>query len=41
MASFATKKGGPLDHKEKGDEKVFFDKSDQEALKKLLKKLQT
>ena len=39
MATFATKKG-PLDGKEKGDEKVFFDKEDQTALKKLLKKLQ-
>ncbi len=39
IATFATKKG-PLDHKEKGDEKVFFDKEDQAALKKLLKKLQ-
>jgi hypothetical protein len=39
MATFATKKG-PLDGKEKGDEKVFFDKEDQAALKKLLKKLQ-
>ena len=39
MAAFATKKG-PLDGKEKGDEKVFFDKEDQQALKKLLKKLQ-
>lgn len=40
MATFATKKAGPLDGKEKGDEKVFFDKEDQAALKKLLKKLQ-
>jgi len=40
MASFATKKGFPLDGKEKGDEKVFFDKEDQAALRKLLKKLQ-
>ena len=39
LATFATKKG-PLDGKEKGDEKVFFDKEDQQALKKLLKKLQ-
>ena len=39
MATFATKKG-PLDGKEKGDEKVFFDKEDQASLKKLLKKLQ-
>jgi small-conductance mechanosensitive channel len=38
MATFATK--GPLDGKQKGDEKVFFDKEDQTALKKLLKKLQ-
>ena len=39
LATFATKKG-PLDGKERGDEKVFFDKEDQQALKKLLKKLQ-
>jgi small-conductance mechanosensitive channel len=38
MVTFATK--GPLDGKQKGDEKVFFDKEDQTALKKLLKKLQ-
>jgi hypothetical protein len=39
LATFSTKKG-PLDGKEKGDEKRFFDKEDQQALKKLLKKLQ-
>ena len=38
VATFATK--GPLDGKQKGDEKVFFDKEDQASLKKLLKKLQ-
>jgi hypothetical protein len=38
MATFTTKKS-PLDGKEKGDEKVFFDKEDQAALRKLLKKL--
>ena len=39
MATFATKKG-PLDGKQKGDEKVYFDKQDQQTLQKLLKKLQ-
>ena len=39
MATFATKKS-TLDAKEKGDEKVFFDKEDQASLRKLLKKLQ-
>ena len=38
--SFSTGgKKGPLDGKQKGDEKVFFDKEDQAALRKLLKKL--
>ena len=40
MATFATTKKGPLDGKQKGDEKVYFDKQDQQTLQKLLKKLQ-
>lgn len=38
VMSFAEKK--PFGEKEKGDEKVFFDKQDEKVLKNLLKKMQ-
>ncbi len=38
VAHFASK--GPLDTKEKGDEKQFFNKEDEKLLKNLLKKVQ-
>jgi hypothetical protein len=37
---FAPPKTGPLDGKEKGDEKQFFNKEDEKLLKGLLKKVQ-
>lgn len=39
MMCFAAK--GPLNEKEKGDEKQFFNKEDEKLLKNLLKKVQT
>ena len=40
VRAFAAK-SGPLEGKEKGDEKQFFNKEDEKVLKNLLKKMQT